>query len=150
MKQNQIRGWMTMRLLMVIGMAIGLVIGMTGLASADRALNLEKKGELMGTSYVIELADLDTEDAAGTDVLSFANGKLSLQSLLNDGYNPSNFTVTAQDDGTVTVETMQVHEDGQRAFLRGDLSGSVMTGRLTLKDSKGKTQSYTFKSQPLL
>jgi hypothetical protein len=79
-----------------------------------------------------------------TDVLTFAEGKLTSKNLSTKGYPTSNITVTVQDNGTIIWETMQTKENGDMAFWRGELEGEAMRGVLSLQPVKGTTQDFSF------
>lgn len=130
---------------------LGLFIGMAASVEAAAPLSPEelvqaKKAELMGTGYQVKYELVEGSGKLATDVVSFENNKVTFEELAALGYGPSNFTVHVEVDGTVTFDSMQVADDGSKAFLHGELYDGLMSGRLTLEDKKEIITKYSFKS----
>ena len=143
--------------------ALGIIVLMvTGVASAEtkkkqtiaqtQTVPLEeiiakKKAELNGTEWTVEMKPMGTKGKAETDVISFAEDKVSSKNLGNLGYAPTNFTVRLEEDGTVIWETMQVSEKDGTAFWRGDIApDGIMRGVLSKRDKKDNAYDFSFVS----
>ena len=79
-----------------------------------------------------------------TDVLIFAEGKLTTKNLSAQGYTTSNCRIGLDDLGTVSWETMQVNEEEGLVFLRGELKEGVMTGAVIKQPKEGKKQTFYY------
>lgn len=80
-----------------------------------------------------------------TDMLTFSNGTLVSQNLAAKGYGGSNFSLSAQDDGTAVFETVQRAPDESIALWRGTLSGgNKLTGILNMRPNQGAATIYSF------
>lgn len=102
------------------------------------------KVKLGGQEWVIYLTSLIDRKSLGSDTLKFVDGKITAKELLAKGYLESNCTITPQEDGTVVWETMQVHENGDRVFWRGELISSLMQGVMSRQSKDGKTEDISF------
>lgn len=107
----------------------------------------KKKAELNGTEWTVEMKPMGGKGKAETDVISFAEDKVSSKNLSNAGYPATNFTVRLEEDGTVIWETMQTSEKDGQAFWRGDIGpDGIMRGVLSKRDTKGNTVDFNFVS----
>ncbi len=86
-----------------------------------------------------------------TDVLTFANGKVTSRNLSAQGYPESNYGLFVGDDGSITWETMQARETPKEvdlAFLRGELfKDASMKGSIILQPKRGAKKTYIYSTQ---
>lgn len=106
----------------------------------------KKKAELNGTEWTVEMKPMSGKGKAETDVITFAEDKVSSKNLSNAGYPATNFTVRLEEDGTVIWETMQTSEKDGQAFWRGDINEGVMRGVLSKRDKKDNAYDFNFVS----
>ncbi|GEM_PF-6640855 len=133
--------------------AIMIVAGLMGQGAAYAA-DLAAKKALLASEARAKLKSQEwtvfvVKDAPGprimeTDVLTFGDGTVSTKNMLSLGYGESNFGLTIQDDGTATWETMKKTKDGDVAFLRADVVGTVMKGAISIKPPEGEMIVYAF------
>lgn len=117
----------------------------TTIVTDRREAEARAKETLAAKKWTIYLTIIGAKKAKSeTDVLTFAEGKLTSKNLSSKGYPTSNITVTVQDNGTIIWETMQTKENGDMAFWRGELEGEIMRGVLSLQSVKGGAQDFSF------
>ncbi|MEK7849673.1 MAG: hypothetical protein AAB213_02475 [Candidatus Omnitrophota bacterium] len=92
----------------------------------------QKRAELENTSWNIELISSAKEGTKSIDVLTFKDNQVTSRDFLARGFNPTNYTLTMGDDGTIVLETMQTSEKEGTVFWRGEL-GQENTGTKTLR-----------------
>ena len=80
----------------------------------------QKRAELKNTSWNIELIASVKDGTKSADILTFEDNQLSSRNFLARGFNPTNYTLTMGDDGTIVVETMQTSEKEGTVFWRGE------------------------------
>ncbi|MFH1593288.1 MAG: hypothetical protein ABID09_01160 [Candidatus Omnitrophota bacterium] len=81
------------------------------------------------------------------DVLNFTEKSVSSKNLLAKGYPVSNYAVRANEDGSVSWETMQVNEvTKDRVFLSGRLNNGALNGVYFHRPKTGDTETYRFTS----
>ncbi|MDD5477087.1 MAG: hypothetical protein PHG87_02605 [Candidatus Omnitrophica bacterium] len=106
---------------------------------------VKAKTTLAAKEWTVYLTAMGQKKAGQeTDVLNFAEGKLSSKNLSSKGYPTSNCTITVQPNGTIIWETMQTTEKGEMAFWRGELEGGAMRGVLSLQSPKGQARGFSF------
>ncbi|MCM8792844.1 MAG: hypothetical protein NC826_06900 [Candidatus Omnitrophica bacterium] len=141
-----------------IGITLGVILCLMQISFAQtqeeakkaylKGLELKARQTLTSqewTVYVVPLEITKKETPKmETDVLSFTDTKVRSQNLSQRGYAESNYSLRIQDDGTAVWETMQVNENGDLAFLRGDLKGNEMTGIISMQPQKGSRRDYSF------
>jgi hypothetical protein len=116
----------------------------------EEQLKLEKSqiaNERLGAQeWVIYLTPKEAKrkPTIETDILIFAEGKLTTKNLSAQGYTTSNCRVDIDDLGTITWETMQVNEEIGLVFLRGELKEEVMTGAVIRQPKEGKKQTFYY------
>lgn len=115
-----------------------------------------KKGEqaLSAREWIIHIwpADAKGKLSVETDVLVFANGKVTSKNLSAQGYSSSNYGLFVSDDGRISWETMQVRGETPKpidlAFLRAQLfQDGSMKGGITLQPNKGAKKRFAFATQ---
>jgi hypothetical protein len=113
---------------------------------------------LSARAWTIYVVPSDGRGSAETDVLTFADGKVTSRNLSAQGYPTSNYGVFIEDDGVSTHwETMQARElevPGKEkvvdlAFLRGGLSsdGTEMAGTISVRPQRGARQNFTYSTR---
>lgn len=113
--------------------------------AARQEAEAKAKETLAAKEWTIYLTAMGQKKAGQeTDMLNFAEGKLSSKNLSGKGYPASNCTITVQPNGTIIWETMQTAEKGEMAFWRGELEGQVMRGVLSLQPLKGQARGFSF------
>lgn len=107
----------------------------------------KKKAELNGKEWTVGMKPMAGKGKAETDVITFAEDKVSSKNLSNLGYAATSFTVRLEEDGTVIWETMQTSEKDGQAFWRGDIgTDGVMRGVLSKRDNKSNAYDFSFVS----
>ncbi len=108
-----------------------------------RKMILEKKGELNGTSWSIEInSQAKRGDLLGEDTLVFQNDKFLSERSNKIGYAATNYTLTVQEGGPTIWETMQTSKKGEVCFWRGEWKDNVMTGIISRQLEKGSEEYY--------
>lgn len=105
--------------------------------------------ELNGTEWTIEVKAVDKNVPLSIyfDKLQFKGGKVSSKSMLDKGFLASNYTLTVQEDGTLSWETMQKNSLGETIFWRGETTkDNKMSGVFSKQASGGKTEDLFFTS----
>jgi hypothetical protein len=83
--------------------------------------------------------------AAESDALTFSQGQVTSRFLSSLGYLTSNFTLTIDNDGTISWETMQTDQKEENlAFITGGLKNGVMKGVVVLQPKKGAKTTYFY------
>jgi REP element-mobilizing transposase RayT len=81
-----------------------------------------------------------------SDVLVFENIKFSSSNLLGLGFPSSNYSITANNDGSNVWETMQTKDDGSTATWYGVWTENSMKGILSQHMATGESFDYSFVS----
>lgn len=108
---------------------------------------------LSAQSWTIYLWPAGTKGAisAETDVLTFANGRVTSRNLSAQGYPESNYGIFVGEDGSITWETMQARENPKEvdlAFLRGELfKDGSMKGSIIMQPKRGAKKVYAYSTQ---
>lgn len=101
--------------------------------------------DLEGTLWDVELI---TTSANGTeqikDKIRFAGNGFESYYFLNQGFNPSNYTVTVNKNGVVTWETVQMNEKGDSLSWHGDWNGKQMEGMMSYRPKGNNPQDFSF------
>lgn len=111
-----------------------------------RELIERKKQSLNNTEWGIEITPAKGGKRS-RDKVVFKEGKVSLHKLLKEGFSPTNYTLTIQEDGTLLWETMQTAKGGKIVFIRGEITSDIkaMRGMLSFPE-EGGTEDYSFRS----
>jgi len=141
----------------ILGLVLVLCLGWIslGFAQTDEAkkallkgLELKARQTLKSQEWTIYLVPLEVskkeKPTMETDILTFTDMKVKSQNLSAKGYGESNYSLHMQEDGTAVWETMQVNENEDLVFLRGDLKGNQMTGVISMQPKKGARRDYSF------
>ena len=114
------------------------------LAARRQAMMEETQKALKAQEWTVYVSPRGGRGAIETDILTFTDETVTSKNLDAKGYPTSNFGMSVQDNGTVSWETMKTAATKDKAFLRGDLKGGVMTGVIFMKPVKGATSTYIF------
>lgn len=90
--------------------------------------------ELNGTEWEIRLTPT-TQGEQRADTISFTQGKFVSAKLNTLEYTPSNYSLTIEDSGKITWETMQTSPDGTASW-RGEIEQGKMRGILSLRSKE--------------
>jgi hypothetical protein len=120
-------------------------------AAIRRAIELKSRQALKSQEWVIYVTPAEmvtgkkkAAPTVETDVLTFTDATLKSQNLCAQGYGESNFALSIGDDGTAVFETMQVNQNEDLAFLRGELQNNVIKGSMGMHPKKGAKRSFNF------
>lgn len=80
------------------------------------------------------------------DKIAFSNGKISSLYFMKSGFGGSNYTLTVQDRGKMTWETMQASSSGGVLVWRADIEAGRMQGTLSLREAGKPAQEFSFVS----
>ncbi len=102
--------------------------------------------ELNGTKWEVELVALPAGSQAETvkDTLYFMNGKFYSKSMLEQGFKPTNISLSGQPGGLKTWETIQSNAEGTQLAWRGDWQGDVMKGVMSVTAAGQKPRDFSF------
>lgn len=103
--------------------------------------------DLDGTKWDLEITYFDVKNKKKTDkdTLIFAEKKIISEGHKRKGYEPTNYSVTAREDGVTTFGTMQTSQN-ETSFWQGEvLEDETIRGSLYVQDSKGVTKEYYLK-----
>ena len=104
---------------------------------------------LEGTAWSIQLMPMSVSasSAAVTDHLTFLDNQVAVQSLADQGFARSNYTLTTQPNGTVVWETMQRNAAGEVVLWRGELRNGSMRGVVSRQTNSKGPENFTFIGQ---
>jgi len=130
-------------------MALSIPVGAQS-ADLDKEARKKKiaqaKKELEGTVWEISLTQMGTTNKS-EDTITFTEGKVESRKLTDEGFSPTNFTVSLKENEIIVWETMQSSEDEGLAFWRAEISGGRMRGVLSRHISENRVKDYTFASE---
>lgn len=120
--------------------------------AAKRAALMEKaKQVLLAREWIVYVmvkpATQKAPAVVETDSFVFTDRTVLSRNLSAQGYSKSgsNYSLWVADDGGITWETMQFDQDTQNiAFLRGEVHDGAMTGAVTYKPVKGKSETHPY------
>jgi hypothetical protein len=95
--------------------------------------------------YLVQVTE-QKKITAGTDVLTFAEGKIQSKKLTALGYSRSNARLGTREDGVSGFETMQKNAAGDTTFIRATLDSGVLSGIMSIRPLKGDRTVYEFTS----
>lgn len=113
-----------------------------------RVLIKDSLEDIDGTEWVAELIP---EKGAQTtyprfDKITFKNGTVFSEYLLNSGFVASNYSTTTLPDGTIVWETMQRNLNGEIVFLKGEEKDGNMNGAFRKQFVNGSLEGVSFSS----
>ena len=83
------------------------------------------------------------------DKIRFTGKGFESYYFLNQGFNPSNYTVTVSKNGVITWETIQRNDRGESISWRGDWDGKQMEGMASHRSVGKNPEDFSFLSQTL-
>lgn len=126
-----------------------LVFPATLLLSSSLAIAEEKVAlvpmDLDGTEWEVEMVYVTEKGKKKTssDTLVFEDKQFISNVFDGKGYSPTNYSLTAQEDGTTKFGTMQV-KGKETSFWKGIVKGDTIDGSVHTQFSGGKTQTTYF------
>lgn len=117
-----------------------VVVAGTQLASLAPAPHLG------GTTWDIQIRPMRNagKSPIREDSLRFDGSRVASSQLSDEGFAPSNYTLTPQPDGTFIWETMQAGPGGEIICWRGECDGQRMRGVMTRQKDGKETESFNF------
>ena len=104
--------------------------------------------KLTGTMWALEVRARQGSGKTTQDTLTLKDDELISEAFSKAGFHSSSYTVTPLDDGAATVETMQMHPDGDKAFWRAEVRGETIQGVIVKHSKKGAAEELTFVGKP--
>jgi len=137
-----------MKKIMVLVMALGMVFVQIAF-SADSPNNpvAIEKPKLNNTEWTVSVKLSGGKGKAGTDVISFIEGKMISKNMKNAGFNDAEVNVKIDEEGVLIWETMQSDGKGDFAFWRGSVENGKIRGMLTKEDKRGVILNFSFASE---
>ena len=101
---------------------------------------------LEGTAWNLRLTPSNKQDKSAVefDQINFANDQVFSKKMAARGFQPTNYTLTTQVDGTVVWETMQIGPSGERVFWRGEWKEDGMSGMISQQEVGGELKTFQF------
>lgn len=116
---------------------------------AETAITKPQPFVLDGTKWDMELTSWTAKGKKKTekDTLIFSGLQITSQNYDRKGYVPTNYSVSAREDGVTTFETMQIRKN-EKSFWKGEVSEDEMVqGSLHVQDSQGDVKEHYFKGK---
>lgn len=107
------------------------------------------RAQLHDTRWTISLAPIGAaaKGKPSTDTVMFEGRTVTSESLKKAGYSVSNYTLTVDDSGGATWETMQTKPDQGVVFWKGEFQGSTMQGVMSRHPVGKDAEDFTFSGQ---
>ena len=106
----------------------------------------KKRAALNNTEWEVEVTAEGQEEPM-QDLISFKGRKISIKGSIEKGFNPSNYTLTINEDGSLIFETMQRSDEDELSFIKGEISSDIKNMKGIINFPEGnKSTSYYFKS----
>ena len=101
---------------------------------------------LGGTTWNLQVRPMNNANKSPIreDLLRFDRSRVASSHLSDEGFAPSNYTITPQPDGTFIWETMQAGPGGEVICWRGECDGKRMRGVMTRQKDGKETESFNF------
>ena len=101
---------------------------------------------LGGTTWDIQIRPMNSmgKSQIREDSLRFDGSRVASSQLSDEGFAPSNYTLTPQGDGTFIWETMQSGPGGEVICWRGECDGKRMRGVMTRQKDGKEVESFNF------
>lgn len=111
-----------------------------------RSLREKKKRELNDSQWEIEVLPLNGKGAKESDVITIKDNKFSSEEFAKKGFEPSNFTLSLQDDVFPVAETMQSSEKEGTVFWRVEFDSTLVSckGIISQQLPGNKSEDYSF------
>ncbi len=143
MKKNGI----SMKFLTLIGLFIGAFFMLSGFAAAQEEEAEKVPLELDGSKWAIvqTLVEKSGKTSTVEDTLNFENKKFYSEVFRDKEYEPTNYSVSLNDDGTTKFGTMQ-NKDEETVYWEGRVKGETIDGTINVysKKAKGIREEYYF------
>ncbi len=106
---------------------------------------------LNGTIWEVELISVspDGVETPVKDKIKFQGEAFESYYFASHGFSPSNYTVTVNENGVITWETIQRNPKGEVISWRGDWNGKQMEGVLSYRPEGSTPQDFSFMSSQL-
>ena len=113
---------------------------------ASRLATMTVPPTLVGTTWQVQIKPMMAAVATApqADQLRFDARKMVSNNLNTQGVSPSQYTMSAQQDGTTVWETMQMDRSGATISWQGIWSGTTMRGMLTRQMPGQPAQTFGF------
>ena len=113
----------------------------------SRQLIDQKKKELNGSEWQLDMTSSDAQGKAEKEVFTFQNGQVTCKMLTARGFKPTNYTISVPEGSDMAVwETMQTNDKSNVVFIRGEWKEDSMRGVISEQLEGGKTRDYSFAS----
>lgn len=111
-----------------------------------RSLREKKKREINDSQWEIDVLPLSGKGAKESDVITIKDNKFSSEVFAKKGFEPSNFTLSLQDDASPVVETMQSSEKEGTVFWRVEFDSVLVSckGIISQQLPGNKSEDYSF------
>lgn len=118
-------------------------------SQTPKTFEIPKTPELNGTVWDVELYSVSPEGVKTPmkDKIKFMGEAFESHHFSSQGFQRSNYSVTVQDNGTVTWETMQTNPRGETISWRGDWNGKTMEGMISYQSMGKNPQDFSFLSK---
>lgn len=105
--------------------------------------------DLNGTTWEVELtsASESGEKTSIKDKIKFNGKSFESHYFKIRGFSNTNYTVTVQDNGIITWETIQKNPEGEMVSWRGDWQGGKMEGMLSYRPAGNSPRDFSFMSR---
>ena len=113
-------------------------------AQGARLATFVMPSRLSGTRWTIQVRPVDGSGAVQQDTLEFQHGTVSSQQFGAQGFEPSNYTLSHQPDGSVVWETMQTNDRHEVVCWRGEWNGTAMRGVVTYQRAGETPDEFSF------
>ncbi|HQP09998.1 MAG TPA: hypothetical protein PKV41_01275, partial [Candidatus Omnitrophota bacterium] len=136
-----------MKFLTLIGLFIGAFFMLSGFAAAQEEEAEKVPLELDGSKWAIvqTLVEKSGKTSTVEDTLNFENKKFYSEVFRDKEYEPTNYSVSLNDDGTTKFGTMQ-NKDEETVYWEGRVKGETIDGTINVysKKAKGIREEYYF------
>lgn len=107
------------------------------------------RAQLHGTRWTISLMPIGAaaKGKPSTDTVMFEGRTVTSEALSKAGYSVSNYTLTVDEGGNASWETMQTKPDQGVVFWKGEFQGSTMQGVMSRHPVGKNTEDFTFSGQ---
>ena len=115
----------------------------------ERALRDKKRKQLEGSLWDVEMTPMSGKGKGKKDVLVFKENRFSAEKFSQEGFEPTNFTITVKEDGITVWETMQSSGSGKDIiFWRGEIGQKMsdMRGVVSIQHANGINDDFSFVS----
>lgn len=117
-----------------------------------KAVTLRQSVGLNDTIWEVELISVSPEGVQTPvkDKIKFQGEAFESYYFARQGFSPSNYTVTVNENGVITWETIQRNAKGEVVSWRGDWNGKQMEGVLSYRPEGRTARDFSFMSNRFL